>query len=145
MNINDSTYDLSPDLEAKWESALDSMDRMKIEGNYGGALEMALAAWGFLPEPKLNCSYAYITAMPLLKSFIMASSFEEGISFADFLINNTPRKNEIPVFIVQKGILMYESGDVEGAYSEFKRAWDIAGKFGFLDEDRKYLDFLNSK
>ena len=145
MEANNATYDLPPDVEIKWESALNEMDRMRNEGDYVNALKMSRAAWEFLPEPKLNCSYAYITAMPMLKAFILAKAFDEGIAFSDFLITNTPRRNEIPVFLVQKGILKYESGDLDGAYLEFKRSWDTAGKFGFCDESDKYLAHLNAK
>ncbi|MBL8261844.1 MAG: hypothetical protein JNM58_05400 [Xanthomonadaceae bacterium] len=142
MGSTHATHDLSPSAELAWGEALDEMDRMREQGDALGALKMARKAWDILPEPKLHCSYAYITAMPLLKTFIAAKDFEDGIAFADHLISTTPRSNEIPVFWVQKGILMYEQGDIENARAAFQRAWDIGGTFGFADEDKKYLSLL---
>ena len=142
MGSTRSTHDLSPTAELIWGETLDEMDRLKEQGDHLGALKMARKAWDLLPEPKLHCSYAYITAMPLLKAFIAASAFEDGIAFADQLISATPRSNEIPVLYVQRGILLYEQGNIGNALQAFKRAWDLGGTFGFAGEDDKYLSLL---
>jgi hypothetical protein len=84
---------------------------------------------------------AYITILRLARAFHMARAHGEGIDLLDWAIKNTRFQNNIPVFLVQKGILLFESGQRAAAKVDFGKSWEFAGDFGFRGEDPKYLAF----
>ncbi len=132
-------FDMTSEQEVRWE-ALFSAARQMLEQNDGAkAVEAARAAWLVLPEPKLECSMAYITIMRLARAFLMARAHGEGIDLLDWAIKNTQFDNHLPVFLVQKGILLFESGQRAAATTAFSTSWTLAGEFGFRGEDPKYL------
>lgn len=146
MNSGSSrAVDLNNEQEALWNSALDESENYAKDGDMEASYRSALKAWDVLPEPKLLCSYAYITAMAVAKASLASRKFEEGVRFVEWFSANTPREKEVSVFFVQKGILLFESGDVSGALEAFRAAWKKAKKFPFLGEDKKYLQFLVDK
>jgi hypothetical protein len=136
-------FDMTLEQEARWEPLFSAARQMLERNETGKALEAARAAWDVLPEPKLECSMAYITILRLVRAVHMAKAHAEGINLLDWAIKNTPFQNNIPVFLVQKGILLFESGQRAAAKVDFGRAWTLAGDFGFRGEDPKYLAFCS--
>ena len=137
-------FEMPEDLWAPWEALL-SDARIRMEAGDGvGGLASAQRAWDALPEPKLHCSVSYITLMRLAKAFRAARAFPEGIAMMDWVLANTPFEREVPVFWVQKGILEFESGQLDAARASFAKSWKLAKEFGFTSEDPKYLAFHKS-
>jgi hypothetical protein len=138
-------YDMSPEQEARWEVPY-AEARLKLEsGDGAAALRAARTAWEAIPEPKILCSLSYVTLMRMVRAFLAAREFDDGIEVVEWVLDNNPFERQIPVFWVQKGILQYESGRLDDARVSFAKAWAIAKDFGFKSEDPKYLEFHRSK
>lgn len=132
---------MTPEQEAGWEHLFSTARQMLERDDGAAALDAARAAWVALPEPKLECSMAYITILRLARAFHVARAYGEGIDLLDWAIKNTPFENNVPVFLVQKGVLLFESGQRVAAKEAFGESWAMAGDFGFRGEDPKYMVF----
>ena len=141
-SIGVRAFDMSPEQEAVWEPLFSAARQMLERGDGSAALESARSAWNALPEPKLHCSMAYITLMRFARACEVAKAHREGIDILDWAVATTPFQNNIPVFLVQKGILLLHSGEQATAREAFARSWALAKDFGFRGEDPKYLALL---
>ena len=145
MNVQPfKAFAMPAELEARWEGLI-SEARVRIEAGDGqSGLTSAKQAWDLIPEPRVSCNVSYITLLGMVKGFVAARAYDEGIEMMEWVLEHNPFARQIPVFLVQKGILEFEAGLLDAARISFKRAWKLAKDFGFKTEDPKYLAFLRN-
>ena len=137
-------FDLDSETESKWEELFASSGRFSDEKNHQEAIELADQAWDLIPDPKNQCSVAYITNLRRITVRYSAGEWIQGANIAQEAADTTPFERQIPVFLVKAGIGLFEAGEREAARESFDMAWKNAKDFGFKSEDRKYLEFYRS-
>lgn len=137
-------FDLDPDQDAAWEKLFSAARKASESDEHATAIELADAAWREIPEPRIECSVAYITVMRRISVRYRALEWEQGAAIAKIAADTTPFSSQAPAFNVKEGIGLLESGKRNEAWLAFDKAWAAARDFGFKGEHPKYLAFYNA-
>lgn len=141
-----SATDMPAQADGQWKDAYSSAGRLSRDGEHARAAEKIDEAWELMPEPKLLCSRAHLTLVRRVKLYGLAERYGEGIALAEWAVANSPRQNvDAPIFLVLKGGLLLDSSRPEEAFVAFDAAWEIAGEYGFDDDQTRYLEFYQSR
>lgn len=137
-------FDLDDTENAAWESAYASARKASEAGDHRAAFAWADQAWLRIPEPRWQCSVAYITTLRRIAVRYKASDWLAGADVARAAAEDAWSKVQVPVFQVLAGIGLYEAGDHAEAMAYFGAAYTASGDFGFKGEDPKYLAFYRA-
>lgn len=137
-------FDLDPGQDAAWEELFSGARKASESDEHATAIELVDRAWQMIPEPRIECSVAYITLMRRIAVRYRAAEWQQGAVIARNAADTTPFPNQIPAFNVKEGIGLLEAGKRDEAWSAFDRAWNAGRDFGFKGEDPKYLVFYKA-
>jgi len=135
--------ELPKDIEASMLSlAADGRAAWK-RGDVTAAETAYLAAWEMIPEPRLEYDYASSLSRGLVDFFRDTRQFDKA---RQWLV--TAKKvygDQNPEMWWQGGVLAFEAGDLDEAFSFFKKLHDAYGERPFREYDRKYLTFYKQR
>lgn len=138
-------FDLAPEQESKWEELFSGAWKASDAEEHAAAVSLIDEAWNVIPEPKFECSIAYITVMRRIAVRYRACQWEAGAEIARRARETTPFDRQIPVFSVREGVGLFEAGRTQDAWKAFDAGWKCGGRFGFKGEDPKYLSFYRKR
>jgi tetratricopeptide (TPR) repeat protein len=119
-------------------------DELAKKALYPDALKQYWAAWDLLPEPKTQWDAA---------TWILAAVGDANFLSGDFVAGRDNLANAMhcpdavgnPFLHLRLGQCQLETGNLDRAADELMRAYMGGGPEIFEDDDRKYIEFLQSR
>lgn len=135
---------LDSDLRKMIDTLCQKGDRFAQIDQFDDALDEYESAWSLLPEPKHQ--------WPAATWILMAAGdvyFEKRdyVAAADALREavDCPEGDTNPFILLRLGQSLFESGELTYAAEAFEAAYKLAGEELFLDEDPKYLQYVQTE
>jgi tetratricopeptide (TPR) repeat protein len=137
MELSDELYEKVTNLSDKGNDALDHT-------NYTLALALFQQGMDLLPEPKIHWeAYTWFKAS-MADAYFHQSDFENCMEAA-FDALNGPDAVGNPFIHLRLGQALFELSQMKRAEDELLRAYMLAGKDIFSEDDPKYLKHISKK
>lgn len=113
-------------------------------GNSDDAQRELESAWRLIPEPKSDYEYSLSFVRAALRLMAFSDKPSLALTWKEKLSKLPMSKIDAePDFLL--GVAFYETGEMNKAYSHFKKASDLSKKRCFEGEDNKYLSFFEQR
>lgn len=116
----------------------------KKQNNYQSAEKHYLKAWELLPEPKYDWDSSQILIYRISDFYLEWRKFEQALAWAKQVFDTKPLAGDGTPYITL-GRIYFEAGDMDQAFSNFEKAFELAGKRAYDGEDKKYLEFYKKR
>lgn len=117
---------------------------LKKELKFSEAEERYLAAWNILPNPKHNWDSSQSILKSLVRFYFEIKNYFESEKWAREIFKCDILPGDAVPYIIL-GKVFFESGQIDLAREFLIKAFEIAGRRGFVGEDPKYLKFAQEK
>lgn len=134
MAPQDSLYD-------EIDQLCEEGDAHSEEGDFRAALKLYQEAWSLVPEPKTESDAATWILSALGDTHFLLKEYESGLSALTRAVS-CPDGLGNPFIHLRLGQCHFETGNMEGAWSELSKALEGAGEEIFEDEDPKYAALI---
>lgn len=132
---------LDKELSARITRLAEEGDREGEKENWDGQIEKYLQAWELVPEPKYEWDGGTWITSGIAEGFFQKKNyqgakpyFHEGLKCY--------RGEQHSFILLRLGEIYYDEGDLDQARQYLCRAWDISEGREFVDEPKKYRDFI---
>lgn len=140
------------DVAKKLDSAIDEaigeeLDKaydLMIKKQFSDAEPHMKRSWDLFPEPKYQWENSESTIRYLSEFYMEWEKYDEAMFWAKEIFKCNPLPgNGYPYFLLGK--IHYELREFELARRQFEKAYELAGRREFQNEDQKYFKFLKEK
>ncbi|MBL3549157.1 MULTISPECIES: hypothetical protein [Chryseobacterium] len=129
-------------LAAKLEDLIEESERYYEESDYEGFVEVSLKAWNVLPIPREIYDESYHIAEGLAEGYLLIGNHEEAIKWAEIMGNCDMERADDGAREFVLGKMLFESGDMENSREKFVLAMTKSEGRVFVNEPKKYIEFL---
>jgi len=137
-------FEMSADLYSKVQNFCAAGDELANDRQFDAAISSYNSAWELIPEPKNEWEASTWVLGAIGDACFLGGymgSAREALEYA----MTCPGGLGNPFLHLRLGEVLYEGNDMERATQELMRAYMGEGEDIFLNEDKKYLDFLRSR
>jgi len=113
-------------------------------GHFENAEKKYLQAWDIFPEPKFDWDSSQITLYGIAEFYLRWRSFDLALHWANLVFKTEPLPGDGSPYLTL-GIIYFESGDLDSAFKNFQRAFELAKRRVFQGVEKKYLEFYLSR
>lgn len=128
------------ELENKIVSLVEDGNMHHDKKNFAQALVKYTEAWASLPEVKTEWEISGWVASCIYSAYFDMSDYESAKQWAKISLQT--RSSEIDTApLIDLGMVCYELGELDEAYSYFNDAYEYGKKRAFQERPKKYIDF----
>lgn len=113
-------------------------------GDFEGAEQLHLKAWGLVPDPKLDWADSLRYADSIAEFYLDAGKLKQSLVFSTYALDCEIEDFDFGPFI-NAGKVNYELENFDDALKHFSVAFERGGKRAFVNEDAKYFVFFSNK
>jgi tetratricopeptide (TPR) repeat protein len=117
---------------------------LKKEMKYAEAESKYIAAWHSLPEPKHHWDSSQSILKSVVRFYFEQRRFPEAEQWAKEVFKCDPLPGDAAPYIVL-GKIYLEAGREDLAGEQLVKAFELAGRRGFVGEEPKYLKFAQDQ
>lgn len=131
---------LDPALDQEISATLKAGYGEQVKGNWEAAEQLYLSGWSLFPEPKYDWDMSKITLYDISDFYLSWKKYDKAREWANEVFKTKVLPGDAGPHVVL-GKIEYDAGNPDAAFRHFSEAYSLAGKRGFAQIDKSYLDF----